>query len=242
MAAANLPASFTVTPLQRPVVAEHAALTERYAWLYLWSALLICASYVFEGPVRYLLLLAHVPSLIYTRDLAALALVALAVSFWLGGERRLFPLVVAIYALFLHLLCGVLILPGIAQPLLGLKIFFTFLLGMAASVAIVSRPRELLWLAFAAFIASAAGVALDVVVSFPWAGQAYDSAIASVQVSREWSSGGVARLSGFARASFDAATIMLVLIVPLLASRWSVLVRATLRIVAAGTIWLTTTK
>lgn len=241
--AVEIPASFTVTPLQQPLTADDRARAPmRFAWLYVVAALAICASYVFEGPVRYVLLLAHVPTLIYVRDLAALALIGLAVSFWLGGERRLFPLMVAIYALGLHVLCGALLLPSLAQPLLGLKVFFTFLFGMAASVAVADRSRELLWVALIAFAASAAGVALDVVVNFPWAGQAYESAIATVQVSREWSSGGIARLSGFARASFDAATIMLVLIVPILASPWSVLWRATLWFVAAGTIWLTTTK
>jgi hypothetical protein len=241
--AVEIPAPFTVAPLQTPLGAEErAASTTRLAWLYVWAALAICASYIFEGPVRYVLLLAHVPTLIYSRDLVSLALIAAAVSFWLGGDRRLFPLMVAIYALALHVLCGVLLLSSLAQPLLGLKVFFTFLFGMAASTAIANRSREMLWVALAAFLASAFGVMLDLVVSFPWAGQAYESAIATVQVSREWSSGGIARLSGFARASFDAATIMLILIVPILASRWSVLWKAMLWALAAATIWLTTTK
>ncbi len=46
-----------------------------------------------------MLMLAHVPTLIYLRDVAAFTLVAFAVSSWLGGERRLFPLVVAVYVL-----------------------------------------------------------------------------------------------------------------------------------------------
>jgi len=161
---------------------------------------------------------------------------------WMGGERKLFPLVVAVYTLFLHLFCGVLLLPSVVQPLLGLKVFFTFLFGMAASVAIAERSRELLWIAFAAFAATVGGVLLDAVIEFPWAGQAYESAIATAQISREWSSGGIARLSGFARASFDAATIVLVLMVPILASRWRVTWRGALWVIAAGTIWLTTTK
>src|SRR5262249_38324214 len=106
--ATDIPASFTVTPLQAsPRVGERSGTSTRLAWVYLWSALLICGSYVFEGPVRFVLLVAHVPTLIYARDLVAFGLIVLAVSFWLGGERRLFPLVVAIYALGLHVLCGV---------------------------------------------------------------------------------------------------------------------------------------
>ena len=136
----QLPASFTVAPVQRQM--RHCrrgggARTRRFSFL--WATLLICGSYIFEGPVRYVLLMAHAPTLIYLRDLAALGFVAFAVSLWMGGERRLFPLVVAVYALFLHLLCGVLLLPSVAQPLLGLKVFFTFLFGMAASMAIAER-------------------------------------------------------------------------------------------------------
>jgi hypothetical protein len=97
-------------------------------------------------------------------------------------------------------------------------------------------------LALAAFLATVSGVALDVVIDYPWAGQAYESAIATVQVSREWSSGGIPRLSGFARASFDAATIVLILMVPMLATRWHVMWRGLLWITAFVTIWLTTSK
>jgi hypothetical protein len=210
--------------------------------LYRWAAFGMAMTYLFEGPTRYVLMLAHVPTLIYLRDVAAFALVAFAVSSWLAGERRLFPLVVAVYVLFLHLLCGALTLPSIVQPVLGLKVFFTFLFGMAASGALAERARLFPGLALVAFIVTVCGVALDVVIDFPWAGEAYESAIATVQVSREWSSGGIPRLAGFARASFDAATIVLVLIVPLIANRWNVLFRALLWATAFVTIWLTTSK
>ena len=241
--AQGVPAAFTVTPLQAPPdsreIREGAA---RGANVFVWAAAAIAVTYLFEGPARYVLMLAHVPTLIYLRDVAAVALVGFAVSLWMGGERRLFPLVATLYVLFLHLLCGVLTLPGILQPLLGLKVFFTFLFGMAASAAIAERAHALPWLALAAFLATVCGVVLDVAIDFPWVGQAYESAIATVQVSREWSSGGIPRLSGFARASFDAATIVLVLTVPMLSSRWHGLWRALLWMIAFATIWLTTSK
>ena len=243
MGTQSLPASFTVAPVRSVASAfDRSGEIVRGAALFRWVAFGMAMTYLFEGPARYVLMLVHAATLIYLRDVAAFALVAFAMSSWLSGERRLFPLVVAVYVLLLHLLCGVLTLPSILQPLLGLKVFFTFLFGMSASAAIAERARLLPGLALAAFIATACGVGLDVVIDFPWAGEAYESAIATVQVSREWSSGGVPRLAGFARASFDAATIVLVLIVPLLASRWNVLLRALLWVVAFGTIWLTTSK
>lgn len=239
----SLPASFTVAPLTSTARApDRGSEIVRAAGLFRWVAFGMALTYLFEGPARYVLMLVHVPTLIYLRDVAAFALVAFAVSSWLGGERRLFPLVVAVYVLFLHLLCGVLTLPSAVQPLLGLKVFFTFLFGMAASGAIAARAQLLSKLALVAFIATVCGVALDVVIDFPWAGEAYESAIATVQVSREWSSGGIPRLAGFARASFDAATIVLVLMVPLLASRWNVVFRAMLWMAGFVTIWLTTSK
>lgn len=243
MVAQSIPASFTVAPLRSVTHGrEHTGELVRGAGLFRWVAFGMALTYLFEGPARYVLMLAHVPTLIYLRDVAAFALVAFAVSSWLGGERRLFPLVVAVYLLFLHVLCGVLTLPSIVQPLLGLKVFFTFLFGMTAVRAVAERTQWLPKLALAAFIATVCGVALDVVIDFPWAGEAYESALGTVQVSREWSSGGIPRLAGFARASFDAATIVLVLIVPLLASRWNVFLRATLWMAAFVTIWLTTSK
>lgn len=240
---ASIPAPFTVTPVYRPL---QVARDERAVFgaprLYAFVALAMAMSYIFESPLRYVLLLAKVPALIYLRDLAAVSLIGFAVFSWLTGVRRLFPVMVALYALFLHLLCGVLLLPGVIQPLLGLKVFFTFLFGMAATAAIAERSEIMLRLAFVAFLATACGVFIDKVVEFPWAGQAYESSIATVQVTREWSSGGVPRLSGFARASFDAATIVLVLLVPILATRWHWVWRAALWALAFATVWLTTSK
>ncbi|HEV7716857.1 MAG TPA: hypothetical protein VGO53_14765, partial [Steroidobacteraceae bacterium] len=240
---AQVPAAFTVTPLYRPNrVVESRDVAPRASMLYLWVAAIASASYVFEGPARYILLLAKIPSAIYLRDLAEIGLVGFAVFSWMTGERRLFPLMVALYVLFLHVLCGVLLLPSVIQPLLGLKVFFTFLFGMAAVTAIAEHPRSLLWLSFLAFMVTAGGVFLNVVIDFPWAGQAYESAIATVQVSREWSSGGIPRLAGFARASFDAATIVLVLMVPILAGGWSIVWRVGLWALGFATIYLTTSK
>ena len=240
---ASIPAPFTVAPLQRALQVESGESTlGRAPRIYAFAALAMAISYIFESPVRFVLLHAKVPSLIYMRDLAAVALIGFAVFSWLTGQRRLFPMMVALYVLFLHFLCGVFLLPGVIQPLLGMKVFFTFLFGMAAAASIAEQSQALLKLSLFAFLATAFGVLLDKFVEFPWAGQAYESAIATVQVTREWSSGGVPRLSGFARASFDAATIVLVLIVPILASRWHAFWRATLWVTAFGTIWLTTSK
>ncbi|HVY81610.1 MAG TPA: hypothetical protein VG994_11550 [Steroidobacteraceae bacterium] len=239
-----IPATFTVAPL---LSAHSAARADeggivRAPRLHVWVALAMALSYIFEAPLRYVLLHAHVPTLIYLRDLAAFALIGFAVFSWLTGARRLFPVMVALYALLLHLLCGVLLLPGVIQPLLGLKVFFTFLFGMIAAAPIADCRAALPRLSLVALLATAGGVFLDKFVEFPWAGEAYESAIATVQVSREWSSGGVPRLAGFARASFDAATIVLVLMVPILASRWNGLWRSALWMLAFATIWLTTSK
>ena len=240
---ATLPAPYTVAPLQRPSQPTRDDQTiARASWLYALATLAMSISYIFESPVRFALLHAKVPMLIYLRDLAAVALVGFAVFSWLTGERRLFPVMIVLYILLLHLLYGVLALPGVIQPLLGLKVFFTFLFGMTAALALAERSEALLRFSLFAFLATAAGVVLNKFVAYPWAGEAYESAIATVQVSREWSSGGVARLAGFARASFDAATIVLILTVPILASRWSLFWRGLLWTLAGATIWLTTSK
>jgi len=138
---AAIPAPYTVAPVRGPLAHVRHVQSTRSSSLYALVALAMACSYIFESPLRYVLLLAHVPSLIYLRDLAAFALIGLAVFAWLTGERRLFPVVVALYALFLHLLIGVFVLPGVIQPLLGLKVFFTFLFGMAAASAIARHGR-----------------------------------------------------------------------------------------------------
>jgi hypothetical protein len=117
---AAIPAPYTVAPVRAPLAFARDVHQTRASSLYALAALAMACSYIFESPLRYVLLVAHVPALIYVRDLAAFALIGLAVFSWLTGERRLFPVVVALYALFLHLLIGVFVLPGVIQPLLGL--------------------------------------------------------------------------------------------------------------------------
>src|SRR4051794_22524226 len=102
MAAHNLPAAFTVAPLLAEAGDRNGG-TVRGSALFRWATFGMAMSYLFEGPTRYVLMFAHVPTLIYLRDVVALGLVAFAVFSWLSGERRLFPLVVAVYVLLLHL-------------------------------------------------------------------------------------------------------------------------------------------
>ncbi len=167
-------------------------------------------TYLFEGPTRYVLMLAHVPTLIYLRDVAAFALVAFAVSSWLGGERRLFPLVVAVYVLFLHLLCGVLTLPSLVQPLLGLKVFFTFFVWHGGVGALWPSVAQVLpKLALAAFVATVCGVALDVVIDFRGQARRMSPPSRRCRCRASGAPAGFRGLRGFARASFDAATIIL---------------------------------
>src|SRR5262245_27125464 len=107
---AAIPAPYTDAPVQGPLASVRDVQSARSSSLYALVALAMAFSYIFESPLRYVLMLAHVTALIYLRDLAAFALIGLAVFSWLTGERRLFPVVVALYALLLHLLIGVFVL------------------------------------------------------------------------------------------------------------------------------------
>src|SRR5262245_15485983 len=95
----TIPAAFTVAPLHGPLLAQREDETQRRALrVYLWIATAMAASYIFESPLRFVLLKAHLPVLIYLRDLAAVGSIGFAAFSWMTGERRLFPLIIALYA------------------------------------------------------------------------------------------------------------------------------------------------
>jgi hypothetical protein len=227
---------------------EHAQIDRSYgiasARFVLTVSALTLASYVLEGPLRYALVLGSMESLLYLRDLAAVLAVGLGVLAWLRGDATMAPLVAVVSVLVVHCLIGLLSLPAAFQALFGLKVFLTFLLGFVLAPLAMQRPRALLGYAVFALLATALGVTLNAFVEFPWLGLSYDSAFGSTVASRQWwtAGSGTLRLPGFARASFTAATIVVVALVPLLAARLSVFVKLVLLGVASGTIWLTTTK
>jgi hypothetical protein len=209
---------------------------------YLGGAALVLLSYVLEAPLRFGLSFVSLHSLIYARDAWMLLTAALIVLSWLRGQVSATLFVGVCCLLGVHTLIGVLNCPAIAQPLFGFKQFLPLLLGLSIAPLLTSRIRQVSIFAGSCFGLTALGVLLNKWIDFPWVGLSYETAAGTLEVSKQWWSDAGLRLPGFTRASYLAAQLMPLCLVPLLPYRLGRVLRSLLYASAAGIIWLTTTK
>jgi hypothetical protein len=182
-----------------------------------WSDRALCfllcvylATLVFEGPLRYGLLLVGAPNALYVRDLIALGTLGYLLARGVVVDRWLDPLLAWSAAIFgLH--AAIALMRGLPtfQVLFGLKIFMSVAYGMAMWRLIQPRFESALTVAAVFYAITLCGIALNFFLGqLPWEGIEYQNAFTTVATTREWSSLGVARLPGFARASYCAAMIL----------------------------------
>jgi Ca2+/Na+ antiporter len=102
---------------------------------------------------------------------------------------------------------------------------------------VLARSAAGLWLC------AVVGVLVNKYVAFPWMDTNFEVLGQQVQVARDWTTNGIARLAGFSRASFSAANqIALFAVVLLSARRRPVLLQALIWLVSVYAIALTTSK
>lgn len=173
--------------------------------------LLIClTSYILESPIKYFLGKIHLAPIIYGRDAFAAFIILLAFASW-GVGRTFSAVIPATAILFAHALYGILIQGSVIQPFIGLKLYLTFLLGIAAYQSFEENQTNMIKWYLIMYILTVIGVFINWNTDMPWAGETFDSAVGATEVSREWTTGGIRRLAGFAKASFDASTIAVTL-------------------------------
>ncbi len=169
------------------------------------------ATLVFEGPLRFGLMLAGAPNLLYARDLILGGSLA-----WLFARGVLLdgwidPLVVLpVLVLAAHAAISLFFGMSAFQVLFGLKIFLPVACGIALWPIVRRRFGGTLRVASWLYAITLLGVALNFFLGrFPWEGLQYSNAFTVVATTREWwSTGGLPRLPGFTRASFSAAMIL----------------------------------
>lgn len=168
-------------------------------------------SYAFDGLLRWLLNLGHVSFLVYLRDAAQLWIIAYCFVAHAAARRRISGLL----SVFWLVAMGVVIagISGLKLPqcLFGFKILLPlvtgFVLAECGYSAALHRPR--FW--GMVFLLLVAGILIQRHVALPWTGLVVEVGDYSVVANRQWTQQGIARLSGFSRTSFDAATYLLLL-------------------------------
>jgi len=159
----------------------------------------------------------------------------------LSGEPT--PALPLAYFLGLAALYSYLQLNSLAQPIIGLKLAIPLLLGASLYKAIFSNWEQFRTWLYLVWLASIIGICINYFTAMPWAGSTFQGALGESTVSREWTTAGIVRLSGFSRASYDAAAICAIgACVFLVDERFAKLARAIGFLIATIAVGLTTSK
>jgi hypothetical protein len=209
-------------------------------------ASILMAAYVvsqgFDSAIRWLLAFGGLAPLIYLRDVGLAVSVGLCLVALIQRNqemsRSFWVLWITAGGVLVAIISG---LP-LTQVLFGIKVFLPVIAGFflmeAGATAYLNRPGFWLFIWFAICM----GVVANYFVQFPWSGLSLTVGDTQVVANREWTAGGIRRLSGFARTSFDAALIILLLFVYLVMSVKSKLLRFGLVLLSLVAMVLTTSK
>lgn len=200
-------------------------------------------SFVFEGIVRFSLSSVGLASLLYLRDMVPLLVVAFLFSYWFKEKLESMVFVIFFIVLMIHFVIGFAYLGGFFQQLFGLKVFMPLLMGVAMAhywaPQIFTQSKYLVPLVF---LATLLGVFLNHHIAFPWEGGEFSTVFGVSEQSRNWTASGVRRLAGFSRASFDAASVILVSTLLALFIWHKLFVRLSILALSFFAIFLTTSK
>lgn len=195
------------------------------------------------GPIRWMLAISGLTLLTYLPTLGMVGLyfyrelrdVCLAHWSWIRF--------LVCWTLLSALINGFVNVPSIVQVSFGFYVLTPFLFGIAIAPLFLLHWRRFLKLAFFLWLLVIVGVVADSMnLDFPWVGMTTSVGNIEVEAAREWHAGASRRLSGFSRASFDAASQIILTLVPLLAVPGNIFVRLILVVVSAYGIVLTTAK
>lgn len=167
----------------------------------------VLGTWLIESPLRYGLHWLGAEFLIYLRDAALLLIIGYALSHEILA-RCLGILTVTLVVFGAHFCAGLLQHGDLARAAMGFKLFFPFVAGLAMGPHLSRRALSARAFALAWLIVSL-GILLDWAFELPWQGLRYTVLGQEVEANRLWTTGGVERVSGFARQSYEAASQLL---------------------------------
>lgn len=213
--------------------------------LIFWGLCIYMTTLALEGPLRFVLSHLKIATLLYARDLiSATVILASMVVARAHFQRQRNQLLLLTYLLITSFFATVLLDNGIFSGLFAIKIFGTFLFGIAAYTAVLTHPKQFKLALMLMFGVTLTGVVINRFYgAFPWEGGLFESAFGTSEISRVWwISGGERRLAGFTRASPLAAGIIAITGGAMLITAKNYWVRLLLFVAGIAGIYLTTSK
>lgn len=197
---------------------------------------------VFSGPLRMYLSLAGLSPLIYLPKamLVAATLWVLIDEPMRAGftHRGLLGLLVVLTACVIGLLyCGA------KQMAVGIWVLVPFWYGLVCAAVIRKHFHKVLRWVPVLWLCAATGILLNYSITWPWEGFGYSVGGMEVEGSRKWwASGGIKRIAGFSRSSFDASVQVVLLGALATLATKSVIRKLIIWATSAVAIYLTTSK
>lgn len=177
--------------------------------LILFPFVLYIFSLVFEGALRYYLSHMGLEKIIYLPK-GMMFLVFLFVIISDITKRGPFKLyIILLFILALSFLNGWHHTNSLVQAAFGVWVYAPFIYGVMILPTILSTGERATPLVLAVWFITATGLFWDYISELPWTGFNYDIGQVLVEGSRGWTTFGIERCGGFARASFSAAYLIL---------------------------------
>lgn len=201
-------------------------------------------SLVFEGPLRYVLVLAHAQTFLYLRDAIAVASIIIFLFKGITNSKPITePCTIAIYLLIVHFFTAIWLGNTIFSILYSSKLFLTALYGLSIATQVHTYRTFLPKFFVFLFIGTVVGIIANYFIgALPWEGERFESAFGAVKTTKVWWSGGERRLSGFARASYSAALIVGVVGGFMLGHYKSTIIKVAILVFGTAAIYLSTSK
>lgn len=186
----------------------------RHGGILIGGSFFLCE--VFAGALRYYTFSAGTPWVGYAPRLILVLGVLCLVGSQVVRGRMSIPVIVGIFLLGLGVTTGSIFVKTFNQIAFGAWVSVPWLYGLATYDYFLSRIsvskgiRSFLLVLWASAVI---GIAGNVWVDYPWVGAGFELGGVQVEASRRWYTGGISllRLPGFARASFEAASQVLLL-------------------------------
>lgn len=218
------------------------ARVQQFPWA--WTIFVVFLfSNVLLGPIRWLFAISGLTFLIY------LPIVAIGLAWMIGVARDMYfnRLTHAYFALLLvaafGIVNGLLNIGSVIQVGFGFYVLWPMMFGLVYGREMVARLQNAYGLTVGLWLIASIGVIANSLTTYPWEGFEYSVGGVDVETSREWyAGGGVKRLAGLSRASFDAAIQVTLLSCLAFAVTRSLLIRIVMAGITIAAIYFTNAK
>lgn len=225
-------------------IKEEAARGRFDRWLFAGLCIYL-TTLAIEGPLRFAMSYLKIATLLYARDLisATFIMASVVVARHHFKPQRV-QMQLMTYLLITSFFATLYLGNGIISGLFAIKIFGTFLFGLAAYTVVITHPTIFRWIVAGLFVLTLIGVVINRFYgTFPWEGGLFESAFGTTEISRVWwISGGERRLAGFTRASPIAAGVIGITGAAMLVTLRNYWLRMLVMVTGMAGIYLTTSK